>query len=181
VRPWSTILLFAEGGAQLPFDVAPLRAIPYRLGVDGKPANPAAMMPAIAQRLIQARNADTDSPIFQLVEGFPDIQRLKTDVFRERVAFSNRMKERLAAARRKGEEAVREIETELGDVRLWSPRSDRSFPVASCRQGVAEHDRFGRPHAAPAGCDNHGAGTTRVGVEPCWPWGRCRAGSDRTN
>src|SRR3954465_2727659 len=116
VRPRSTILLFAEGGTQLPFDVAPLRAIPYRLNPDGKPADPGAMMPAIRQRLLQARNADTDSPIFQLVEGFPDIQRLKTDVFRERVAYSNRMKERLAAARRQGEDAVRVIETELGDI-----------------------------------------------------------------
>src|SRR5215207_8991512 len=94
VRPWSTILLFAEGGAQLPFDVAPLRAIPYRLDAAGKPAHPAAVMPTVANRLIQARNADIDSPIFQLVEGFPDIQRLKTDVFRDRVAFSNRTKER---------------------------------------------------------------------------------------
>ena len=31
VRPWSTVLLFAEGGSQLPFDVAPLRALPYSL------------------------------------------------------------------------------------------------------------------------------------------------------
>src|SRR3954468_13059736 len=116
VRPWSTILLFAEGGTQLPFDVAPLRAIPYHLGADGKPADAGAVMPTITQRLVQARNADTDSPIFQLVEGFPDIQRLKTDVFRERVAYSNRMKERLAAARRQGADAVRAIETELGEI-----------------------------------------------------------------
>src|SRR3954467_2510237 len=40
VRPWSTILLFAEGGTQLPFDVAPLRAIPYRLTAAGTPAAP---------------------------------------------------------------------------------------------------------------------------------------------
>jgi hypothetical protein len=31
VRRWSTVLVFAEGGSQLPFDVAPLRALPYRL------------------------------------------------------------------------------------------------------------------------------------------------------
>lgn len=34
VRPWSTILLFAAGGSQLPFDVAPLRAIHYRVRAD---------------------------------------------------------------------------------------------------------------------------------------------------
>src|SRR5689334_16826204 len=75
-----------------------------------------AVISLISQRLAHARHADTDSPIFQLVEGFPDIQRLKTDVFRERVAYSNRMKERLAVARRQGTDAVRAIEAELGDV-----------------------------------------------------------------
>src|SRR5918996_979199 len=34
IRPWSTVLIFAEGG-RLPFDVAPLRAIPYKLTVEG--------------------------------------------------------------------------------------------------------------------------------------------------
>src|SRR5512134_1319761 len=38
VRPGSTLLIFAEGGGQLPFDVAPLRAMPYRLAPDGTPA-----------------------------------------------------------------------------------------------------------------------------------------------
>src|SRR5499433_4514575 len=36
VRPWSTVLLFAEGG-RLPFDVAPLRALPYQLTPEGAP------------------------------------------------------------------------------------------------------------------------------------------------
>src|SRR5438046_8767627 len=38
VRPASTVLVFAEGGGQLPFDVAPLRAIPYKLVPDCIPA-----------------------------------------------------------------------------------------------------------------------------------------------
>src|ERR671926_1823147 len=63
VRPWSTVLLFAEGGTQLPFDVAPLRAIPYRLGADGRPAEPASAITSITQRLAHARGADTYSPI----------------------------------------------------------------------------------------------------------------------
>jgi len=116
VRPWSTILLFAAGGTQLPFDVAPLRAIPYHLSAEGKPADAGAVRAAIRARLVEARNASTDSPIFQLVEGFPDIQRLKTDVFRDRVAYSNRIKERLAAARREGVDAITAIERELGDI-----------------------------------------------------------------
>jgi hypothetical protein len=114
VRPWSTILLYAEGGTQLPFDVAPLRAIPYRVGADGKPAAAAATGGLIKNRLLEARGASTDSPIFQLVQGFPDIQHLKTDVFRDRVAYANTIKERLAVARRAGEAAIRAVETDLG-------------------------------------------------------------------
>lgn len=116
VRPCSTILLFAAGGTQLPFDVAPLRAIPYQLSAEGRPANSAPIQVAIKDRLVEARNASTDSPIFQLVEGFPDIQRLKTDVFRERVAYSSRIKQALAAARREGADAVRAVQRELGDI-----------------------------------------------------------------
>jgi len=116
VRPWSTLLLFAAGGTQLPFDVAPLRAIPYQLGAQGTPVDPSPIKAAIKQRLVEARTAGTDSPIFQLVEGFPDIQRLKTDVFRDRVAYSQRIKERLATARRQGMEAIRAIETEFGEI-----------------------------------------------------------------
>src|SRR5262245_6714110 len=39
VRPRRTTLIFAEDG-RLPFDVGPLRAIPYKIASDGKPANP---------------------------------------------------------------------------------------------------------------------------------------------
>jgi hypothetical protein len=116
VRPWSTLLLFAEGGTQLPFDVAPLRAISYRLTTAGTPNTPEEAQAIIQQRLIAARQADTDSPLFQLVDGFPDIQRLKTDVFCERVTYANRIKERLATARRKGVEAVQAIDQELGNI-----------------------------------------------------------------
>jgi hypothetical protein len=39
VRPWSTVLLFAKESGQLPFDVAPLRAMPYQLTTEGKTAD----------------------------------------------------------------------------------------------------------------------------------------------
>jgi len=116
VRPGSTILLFAEGGTQLPFDVGPLRAISYRLRPEGKPDNAATVITAIKERFAAARNTSTDSPIFQLVEGFPDIQRLKTDVFRDRVAYATRIREKLASARHQGAEAVKAIEVELGNL-----------------------------------------------------------------
>src|ERR671911_56772 len=36
IRPWSTVLLFAKDSGQLPFDVAPLRAMAYQLTTEGK-------------------------------------------------------------------------------------------------------------------------------------------------
>jgi hypothetical protein len=116
VRKWSTVLMFAEGGSQLPFDVAPLRALPYKLTAEGGPDNISASKEALARRLQEARKANADSPVFQLVEGFPDIQRLKTDVFRDRVRYSQDIKERLAEARRQGIDAVRAVEKSLGPV-----------------------------------------------------------------
>src|SRR5262244_3371381 len=76
VRPASTLLLFAEGAGQLPFDVALLRALPYGLGADGRPSRAAADAAAVATRLRAVRDFPTDSPVFQLVEGFPDIKRI---------------------------------------------------------------------------------------------------------
>jgi hypothetical protein len=116
VRPASTVLLFAEGGGQLPFDVAPLRALPYGLEADGTPSDSAAAQAALQARLIEARHAAPDSPVFQLVEGFPDIQRLKTDVFRDRVQYAEALKKRLAHARKEGMEAVQAVEKDLGPI-----------------------------------------------------------------
>jgi hypothetical protein len=102
VRPYSTVLLYAEGTKQIPFDIAPLRAIPYKLDLSGKPDGKsiAKVKEILKKRLIEAQNPNTDSPVFQLVEGFPDIQHIKTDVFRERVKYSEELKKQLAQIRR---------------------------------------------------------------------------------
>lgn len=118
VRPWSTVLIFSEGG-RLPFDVSPLRALPYQLDADGAPKDVTATKAILVERLRQAQNPMPDSPVFQLVEGLnpPDIARLKTDVFRDRVRYAAQVKERLAVARKHGVEAVRAIEKELGEIK----------------------------------------------------------------
>jgi hypothetical protein len=50
------------------------------------------------------------------VQEYPDIQRDKTDVFRDRVRYSEEAKKRLAAARKAGLDAVRQEEQSLGDI-----------------------------------------------------------------
>lgn len=116
VRPWATQLLFAEGLGQLPFDVAMLRALPYKLGTDGKPLDVATSNAALTQRLKEAQQANIDSPVFQLLDGFPDIQHLKTDVFRDRVRYADEIKSKLATARVAGRAAVQQVEQSLGDI-----------------------------------------------------------------
>lgn len=121
VRPYSTVLIFAKGAGQLPFDVAPLRALPYEIDTDGAPVNTGVDREALAQRLIKAKKPTPDSPLYQLVEGFPQVDPKKTGVFRERIEYAAEVKERLLAARRQGVEAVRAVEAEIGDVAAAEP------------------------------------------------------------
>jgi hypothetical protein len=116
VRPASTVLLFAQGTGPHPFDAAALRAMPYPLRPDGKPMETEGARTALVARLREAGNAVADSPVYQLVQGFPGIQRLKTDVFRDQVRYSEEMKSRLATARKNGVEAVRAVERDLLDI-----------------------------------------------------------------
>ncbi len=113
VRPFTTMLLYAEGTGQLPFDVAALRAMPYQIGPDGRPFSGSGTQALLAEKLKESRYARTDSPIYQLVEGFPDIQHLKTDVFRDRVDYSQNVKRQLVSARKTGRDAVSAIESVL--------------------------------------------------------------------
>jgi tetratricopeptide (TPR) repeat protein len=117
VRPHSTVLLFAEGG-RLPFDVAPLRAIPYQLD-GGRPANVEGSRAALDKQLMAARAKTSDSPVFQLLnwKTVPDVASMVSDVFRDRVQYSVDQRRRLADARGTGAQAVtnlREVEKDLG-------------------------------------------------------------------
>lgn len=121
VRPWSTVLIFSKGGCQLPFDVAPLRALPYTLTPEGAPADPGAARGALSKRLAEARKAARqesgyDSPVYQLVENYPAIDHEEVATYRERVQYSSVQKRRLAAARKEGAEALRAAQQEMGDL-----------------------------------------------------------------
>jgi tetratricopeptide (TPR) repeat protein len=97
----------------------------------------------------------TDSPLFQLVEGYPEVSSDKTDVFRDRVRYSAEIKARLEKARKQGLEAIRAIEKELGDVKaqesgvvvdlFLSYRSVRAWDDM-----IALVDKMSRPLASTA-------------------------------
>ena len=117
-RPETTVLTLAQG-CPLPFDVGPLRALPYALGDDGAPADAGAAKAALAERLVEARqHRAMDSPLFQLLEGYQaaPIDRLKTDVFRTKIAVEEELKARLAKAREGGEAGLDSLRDALGDL-----------------------------------------------------------------
>src|SRR3954469_11121792 len=64
VRPYSTVLLFSAG-TRLPFDVELDRGIPYPLAPGGTPADLDAARAQLTERLVAARDASVDSPVFQ--------------------------------------------------------------------------------------------------------------------
>jgi hypothetical protein len=120
IRPSTTVMIFAKQQS-IPFDVGLLRAIPYGLAAENRfgESEGAALRKSLAERLKALREEKgelRDSPIFQLIEDYgpPDIKHIKTDVFRERAAYSESMKGRLAKAREgKDAAAAAAIETEL--------------------------------------------------------------------
>lgn len=114
IRPYTTVLIFNEG-SKLPFDIKPLRAVPYNLDYDGKPNEIENDKDKLTEKLISCRNSETDSPLYQLITDLPcvDIAHLKTDRFREVVEYCGEVKQKLVAARKQGPEALKKIENEL--------------------------------------------------------------------
>lgn len=125
VRPATTLAIFATQ-QKLPFDVNYLRALPYELGEANRFTEREAgiLRSSLDRRLEEIRSMatqglPTDSPVFQLLGDYtaPDIARLKTDVFRERVHYATEIKRALANARSFREmEAATRIEQDLGDL-----------------------------------------------------------------
>jgi hypothetical protein len=111
IRPRSTVIIFAEGTV-LPFDVAPLRAISYRVDENGAAVHPQVCASRIAEHLAAARmSPHDDSPLYQLLDYMPrfEVDHRKTDIFRERLEYSKEYKARLSVARASGAQAVKVV------------------------------------------------------------------------
>lgn len=90
-RPRATIPVFARVGG-LPFDLAPIRGIPYQLEPDGRlsPTARDELVEQLAARFLAA-STDTaaDSPLFQLIKSYPGVT-LPHDVTE---SFQNRVRQ----------------------------------------------------------------------------------------
>jgi MAP3K TRAFs-binding domain len=117
-HPGGTVVVCAEE------DSRPLAAriprVAYRLTPAGAPAGVPEARQELARHLLAARDAASrgpliDSSIDRLVNDFVGVQHTKTDVFRDRVHYSEEVKRQLAAARGEGPESLRAVEAHLGN------------------------------------------------------------------
>jgi hypothetical protein len=124
VRPWSTVLLFAEG-TRLPFDVAPLRGLRYFLTETGIPRDVSPTIASLAASLAEARKATWDSPLFQTLPGFPvpNLSEFSAASFYDQIRSSARFEDQLTSVvgnkqlnDKAKTVALREIEASLGDI-----------------------------------------------------------------
>lgn len=103
-RPCSTVLIYAKDNP-LPFDVAPIRAIPYELDRHGVVIDPVGLCEKLTERLRDSVAAETvDSPVFQLVPGYPGISLSHdaTESFRSRAIWLSELTVRAKEAVRPG-------------------------------------------------------------------------------
>lgn len=122
-RPRSTILIYAKS-SQLPFDIAPIRAIPYELDERGdfSTDHATALRGTLSERLAEAKGTESvDSPLFQLLDNYPGISlpHQVTEAFRDRVHQVSELAEAMRAAKAlpKADRipVLEEIEGRIGD------------------------------------------------------------------
>ncbi|UOM36708.1 TRAFs-binding domain-containing protein [Acuticoccus sp. I52.16.1] len=112
IRPRTTVAITAHP-ERMPFDVAPLRAIPYALDSEGRLDE--SQLPRFIEALTTTlkaahererryrhdRRHESDSPLFDLINGFtpPEIEHLRADLFPDRIRSEQEISARIADVR----------------------------------------------------------------------------------
>jgi len=115
IRPFSTVLICSKSKNQLPFDVRMSRVLYYSIRNDGTSDDTEHIKKDLTKSILEIKDSNhrfTDSPLFQLVQDFkpPEIKHLKTDLFLERVQFSNKLKEKVEKAKNEGPSSLKSLE-----------------------------------------------------------------------
>ncbi|MGB8192869.1 MAG: TRAFs-binding domain-containing protein [Chitinophagaceae bacterium] len=123
VKPYTTITIFASN-SELPFDLGPVRTIPYQFS-EQNIIDKDAVAKNIADGLTDAKQVKTtDSPIYQLVDGISfqnSVAHEKTDLFHDKVKYDTDLKTSLAKARKKQggkEERINAVDEIANDLTL---------------------------------------------------------------
>ena len=131
-KPRSTILMYAAIGT-LPFDVAPVRSLAYKVEQDGAFTDEQAdaLQEALTLQLSWAKaSQEQDSPLFQLLPGFPGINlpHESTEAFRDRARHTSALTVAIREAVSLGDRAgdrLRQLERQIGNFSTAS----RELPV----------------------------------------------------
>lgn len=118
VKPFSTIPIIANSYFPLPFDVGPDRTFAYSVDKDFNLVNQDEDIKKLADILLHAKNTRrTDSPLYDLVNGISfqnSVAHEKTDVFRDKVTYDQKIKTDLAYARaEKGDGTISEKQARI--------------------------------------------------------------------
>ena len=103
VKPFSTIPIIAGSFFPLPFDIGPNRTFAYAVDKDFNLTDKDNDIKKLAAILLHAKSShSTDSPLYDLVNGISfqnSVAHEKTDVFRDKVTYDEKIKSDLAYAR----------------------------------------------------------------------------------
>ena len=132
VKPYTTITIFSSN-SKLPFDVNFLRTMPYKYDGANYLTNTEADVNALTKQLLNAKKEqNTDSPVYQLVEGIAfqnSVAHEKTDIFRARVKYNEELKEKLAQARKAGTNKAERIAAVDNIIKDMRPIADQEAGV----------------------------------------------------
>ncbi len=112
IKEYVTIPIFAFDD-NLPFNLNMQRVLPYDLDEEGQFVDLEGTLKKLINQLNTSKtDRKTDSPVFQLVEGWKvshNLSHEKTDAFRDQAEYDNDIKDALFEARNKDAEAVLKI------------------------------------------------------------------------
>lgn len=127
-RPRSTILIFSRH-SRLPFDLSPMRAIPYDLEEGKLPDAAVGPLIDLLKDKIERAKTDTehtDSPLFQLLPGLQPLALAHevTETFRDRVSAVSGVQERLRRAIQEGgsAQALQELQAIAAELHPFANR-----------------------------------------------------------
>jgi tetratricopeptide (TPR) repeat protein len=118
-RPGRTLLLCAEGSG-IPIDVQGLRYVSYSIGKEGAPTDVDETVTAIRTQILGENTLDiTDSPVYQLLHELtpPEMRQPGRLRIEKSANEAEKLKAKIIAARKEGPDALRAVESSLGDLK----------------------------------------------------------------
>lgn len=110
------LLVYAAGCAQLPLEVEDLPVVPYRVSPHGQPMHEAKYRALLTQRLLELMDGAVESEVYRGVRGEGEEGRAQRESIAGRELHATVFANLLKKGRTGGIAALRELQSELGDL-----------------------------------------------------------------